>query len=208
MNLTSLQSPRECPAANAKFLGDLIEGGVAHVEFRFGLFELGIAELSGASQLLPLCPCSGEPLLGPLDENVPLELGEGTQKHEHEFSRRRSGIETEVGDVQIDPALVQGIKLGEGICHGTIGTVERIDDECIPRLKGGHDLLIDRPFAGDSGDGFDEELIGQAFQPHDLAVMALFGRGNAQISKPLHEPLKNNEYQVVMGLIIDGLGND
>ncbi len=203
MQIIALQSPRERPAADAELFGDLIECGIAEVEFGSGLFELRFAELSGASKLFASGSCSREAFLRALNEYVPLEFGEGTEKHEHEFSWWCACIDMEVCDVQVDPPLVQGIELSDGIGDRTIGTIKRIDDEGISRLKGSDHLLIDWSSAGNSGNSFDEKFIGKAFQAHDLAIMALFGRGNAQIGKPLHEPLKNNEFQVVTGLIID-----
>src|SRR5690606_19374638 len=107
----------------------------------------------------------GDPFPCTLNEEVAFELGNAAHYREHEFALWGRRIQLEVGDVEMDAALTQGMSFVERVPRAAESTVERPHHHHDAPLQTGRDTQIDRPMRGDSRKGLHMELVGHGPEP-------------------------------------------
>lgn len=126
------------------------------------------------------------PLLGPLRENLALELGLCRAHRVDEHAAGRGRVDIQMRDLERDPPLAQLFLLAPRIHDIAKGAVQVPDHQSVAPSEPPQDFAVDRPPDSFGRLRLKIHFVAHFIQADDLAVEALLGRADPDISNSIH----------------------
>jgi hypothetical protein len=137
----------------------------------------------GRPPLFPRARAASRPALGPLADDVPLELGQGREDVEDQFPAAGRRIDTFLEAPEADSPFLELPHSLDEVPDATAQAVELPDHECVPLPEVREGLIEPRPLGTGTAGLIREELLATgAIQGVGLEVEILFGSGDARIA--------------------------
>lgn len=182
----SPQRPAKRPSVHAQHPRRLRDRPSLHLNHPPCSFDLCATDAGWPSD--PDAALAGglHPLLGPLRENLALELGLRGAHRVDEHAAGRGRVDIQMRDLERDPPLAQLFLLAPRIHDIAKGAVQVPDHQSVAPSEPPQDFAVDRPPDSFGRLRLEIHFVAHFIQADDLAVEALLGRADPDISNSIH----------------------